>query len=438
MTRVDPAGANAPEEDTARREMTRDDARDADAESRRATDATTTRVVRVVSDSDDESVKEDIAEDDIAEDDIAEEDIAEEDIADASFSYADASFASDAPEEPRSVDAAPVPSPGPSSPDADDDDAHHHHHHHHHHRARPPRRSLGERSDVSISVSVSTSASSPRASATLVASPSSRVFLPPVSPPRAPRRPDSPAFDRGVPPLPPTPTARAPAAARRGGATSPKARSPPAKRSTTTTTRMNPVLARTAELARRRRDAARHPEKRTTTRSMAMERSSTEPSRTVPSPTRDYLRRAESHAAPTRRPRRATEAAAAADTSSSPPRRCVRVDLVSALPEFSAAVAAALAASGAKGYLVASDEAAEEADAANAPPKARVAVVADAPAVRAAAKPDSAYRPVPAHRTYAWYKHYGFAGKGAKTSWGYNPKREDIKARYDDVKGRGE
>ena len=438
MTRVDPAGANAPEEDTARREMTRDDARDADAESRRATDATTTRVVRVVSDSDDESVKEDIAEEDIAEDDIAEEDIAEEDIADASFSYADASFASDAPEEPRSVDAAPVPSPGPSSPDADDDDAHHHHHHHHHHRARPPRRSLGERSDVSISVSVSTSASSPRASATLVASPSSRVgALPPVSPPRAPRRPDSPAFDRGVPPLPPTPTARAPAAARRGGATSPKARSPPAKRSTTTT-RMNPVLARTAELARRRRDAARHPEKRTTTRSMAMERSSTEPSRTVPSPTRDYLRRAESHAAPTPRPRRATEAAAAAETSSSPPRRCVRVDLVSALPEFSAAVAAALAASGAKGYLVASDEAAEEADAANAPPKARVAVVADAPAVRAAAKPDSAYRPVPAHRTYAWYKHYGFAGKGAKTSWGYNPKREDIKARYDDVKGRGE
>ena len=427
MTRVDPAGANAPEEDTARDEVTRDDARDADAESRRATDATTTRVVRVVSDSDDESVEEEIA-----EDDIAEEDIAEEDIADASFSYADASFASDAPEEPRSMDAAPVPSPGPSSPDADDDDAHHHH------LARPPRRSLGERSDVSISVSVSSSASSPRASATLVASPSSRVgALPPVSPPRAPRRPDSPAFDRGVPPLPPTPIARAPAAARRGGATSPKAQSPPAKRSTTTTTtRMNPVLARTAELARRRRDAARFPEKRTPTRSKAMERSSTEPA-TVPSPTRDYLRRAESLAPPTPRPRRATQAAAAA-ADSSPPRRCVRVDLVSALPEFSAAVAAALAASGAKGYLVASDEAAEEADAANASPKARVAVVADAPAVRAAAKPDSAYRPVPAHRTYAWYKHYGFAGKGAKTSWGYNPKREDIKARYDDVKGRGE
>ena len=431
MTRVDPAGANASEEDTARDEVTRDDARDADAESHRATDATTTRVVRVVSDSDDESVEEDIA-----EDDIAEEDIAEDDIADASFSYADASFASDAPEEPRSMDAAPVPSPGPSSPDADDDDAHRHLHHHH--RARPPRRSLGERSDVSISVS--TSASSPRASATLVASPSSRVgALPPVSPPRAPRRPDSPAFDRGVPPLPPTPTARAPAAARRGGATSPKAQSPPAKRSTTatrTTTRMNPVLARAAELARRRRDAARFPEKRTPTRSKAMERSSTEPA-TVPSPTRDYLRRAESLAAATPRPRRATRAAAAA-ADSSPPRRCVRVDLVSALPEFSAAVAAALAASGSKGYLVASDETAEEADAANAPPKARVAVVADAPAVRAAAKPDSAYRPVPAHRTYAWYKHYGFAGKGAKTSWGYNPKREDIKARYDDVKGRGE
>ena len=109
--------------------------------------------------------------------------------------------------------------------------------------------------------------------------------------------------------------------------------------------------------------------------------------------------------------------------------------MVSALPEFSAAVAAALAASGAKGYLVAPDEEVEEANAAHASPKARVAMVADAPAVRSVAAPNSAYRPTPAHKTYAWYKHYGFAGKGAKTSWGYNPKRQDIKARYDDVKG---
>jgi hypothetical protein len=45
----------------------------------------------------------------------------------------------------------------------------------------------------------------------------------------------------------------------------------------------------------------------------------------------------------------------------------------------------------------------------------------------------SPYRTPPAHRTYAWYKHFGFAGKGAKTSWGFNPKREDIRRRYEEV-----
>ena len=400
MTPSEPAG-----EDTAR-DGTRDDVRDAVAESHRATDATTTRVVRVLSDSDDESVEEDIPEEDIPEEDIAEEDIAEEDIADASFACA-----SDAPEEPRSKDAAPVPSPGPSSPDAemDADDE------------RPPRRSLGERSDASISASISPAAASPRASATLVASPSR---TPPAS--------------RGVPEAPPSPVApvpvRAPAPARRGGATSPKAPSPPAKRAAaaTATARMNPVLAREAALARRRRDAALRPEKRATKATAKREgargsetaraetaRSSTDPEpATVP----------ESLAPP-------TPDSNSDSNASAPLRRRVRVDLVSALPEFSAAVAAALAASGAKGYLVAPDEEVEEANAAHASPKARVAMVADAPAVRSVAAPNSAYRPTPAHKTYAWYKHYGFAGKGAKTSWGYNPKRQDIKARYDDVKG---
>ena len=395
MTPSEPAG-----EDTAR-DGTRDDVRDAVAESHRATDATTTRVVRVLSDSDDESVEEDIP-----EEDIPEEDIAEEDIADASFACA-----SDAPEEPRSKDAAPVPSPGPSSPDAemDADDE------------RPPRRSLGERSDASISASISPAAASPRASATLVASPSR---TPPAS--------------RGVPEAPPSPVApvpaRAPAPARRGGATSPKAPSPPAKRAAaaTATARMNPVLAREAALARRRRDAALRPEKRATKATAKREgargsetartetaRSSTDPEpATVP----------ESLAPP-------TPDSNSDSNASAPLRRRVRVDLVSALPEFSAAVAAALAASGAKGYLVAPDEEVEEANAAHASPKARVAMVADAPAVRSVAAPNSAYRPTPAHKTYAWYKHYGFAGKGAKTSWGYNPKRQDIKARYDDVKG---
>ena len=425
MTRVDPAGANAPEEDTARDEVTRDDARDADAESRRATDATTTRVVRVVSDSDDESVEEDIPEEDIPEEDIAEEDIAEEDIADASFACA-----SDAPEEPRSKDAAPVPSPGPSSPDAemDADDE------------RPPRRSLGERSDASISASISPAAASPRASATLVASPSR---TPPAS--------------RGVPEAPPSPTSplvapvpvRAPAPARRGGATSPKAPSPPAKRAAaaTATARMNPVLAREAALARRRRDAARRPEKRATKATAKRDGArGSETARTEPE-RKSVDVRAIAEGRPSTDPEPATVPESLApptpdsnsdSNASAPLRRRVRVDLVSALPEFSAAVAAALAASGAKGYLVAPDEELEEANAAHASPKARVAMVADAPAVRSVAAQNSAYRPTPAHKTYAWYKHYGFAGKGAKTSWGYNPKRQDIKARYDDVKGRRE
>lgn len=41
------------------------------------------------------------------------------------------------------------------------------------------------------------------------------------------------------------------------------------------------------------------------------------------------------------------------------------------------------------------------------------------------------YAPVPTHRTYAWYKQFGFAGKGALSSWGYNPKRKDIQAMYE-------
>ena len=46
------------------------------------------------------------------------------------------------------------------------------------------------------------------------------------------------------------------------------------------------------------------------------------------------------------------------------------------------------------------------------------------------------YANVPAHKRYSWYKHYGFGGKGAKTSWGYNPKRGDIGARYESAKSQ--
>lgn len=48
----------------------------------------------------------------------------------------------------------------------------------------------------------------------------------------------------------------------------------------------------------------------------------------------------------------------------------------------------------------------------------------------AARGPASPYAPLPTHRTYAWYKQFGFAGKGASSSWGFNPKRADLFAAY--------
>jgi len=218
---------------------------------------------------------------------------------------------------------------------------------------------------------------------------------------------------------------------------------------------MNPVLARDERLARRRRDASRG------------DRRSEYPE--YPGGCEDLDEDLDLAALPARDETGATVpkgAAAKAKAKAKP--RLVRVDLQSTLPAFSRAVAAALAASGAtSGYVVEGDESAfpgnDDGASSSARASSRVVgasasasasgrkktLATTGPAVgasvstcdgagglsaaldeRARASP---YRTPPAHRTYAWYKHFGFAGKGAKTSWGFNPKREDIRRRYEEV-----
>ena len=108
------------------------------------------------------------------------------------------------------------------------------------------------------------------------------------------------------------------------------------------------------------------------------------------------------------------------------PARVVRADLRSGAPIFSRRAADALEASGARNVL-AEDE--------KASPARTACYVAVAEAGRggtylAARGPLSPYAPTPTHRTYAWYKQFGFAGKGAASSWGFNPKRADLFAAY--------
>ena len=102
------------------------------------------------------------------------------------------------------------------------------------------------------------------------------------------------------------------------------------------------------------------------------------------------------------------------------------MDVNSALPVFSAAVSRALASCA----VDSEDQRRYLSGGAKGNPKATVAMVEDVPALSAVQGPGTPYANVPTHKRYSWYKHYGFAGKGAKTSWGYNPKREDIGARY--------
>ena len=124
------------------------------------------------------------------------------------------------------------------------------------------------------------------------------------------------------------------------------------------------------------------------------------------------------------------------------PARVVRADLQSGAPIFSRRAADALEASGARDFLV-EDE--EDATTLRKQKQKRgpSCFVATAETARggtysAARGPLSPYAPVPTHRTYAWYKQFGFAGKGAASSWGFNPKRADLFVAYAKAKATRE
>jgi hypothetical protein len=112
------------------------------------------------------------------------------------------------------------------------------------------------------------------------------------------------------------------------------------------------------------------------------------------------------------------------------PARVVRADLQSGAPIFSRRAADALEASGARDFLVEDKE-----DKTIKKKRGPSCFVATAETERggtysAARGCSSPYAPVPLHRTYAWYKQFGFAGKGAASSWGFNPKRTDLFVAY--------
>ena len=118
------------------------------------------------------------------------------------------------------------------------------------------------------------------------------------------------------------------------------------------------------------------------------------------------------------------------------PARVVRADLRSGAPIFSRRAADALEASGARNVL-AEERGPSSAgeDPSGGTPAHTACFVAVAEPGRggvfsAARGPASPYAPLPTHRTYAWYKQFGFAGKGASSSWGFNPKRADLFAAY--------
>ena len=174
---------------------------------------------------------------------------------------------------------------------------------------------------------------------------------------------------------------------------------------------LNPVLARERDLTLRRRAASASPRQRETTSSRVDPSKPKRPGSARPSSTpRSHLEQP---------PRRAT----------TPERhrtgRAVKVDLITTLPSFTAAVDRAVAASSTAPHR-------------NAGPPASVRRVAIESVEDAVYGPPSKYRPAPVHKMYSWYKHYGFAGRGAKTSWGYNPKRVDIGERYAEVMGATE
>ena len=127
------------------------------------------------------------------------------------------------------------------------------------------------------------------------------------------------------------------------------------------------------------------------------------------------------------------------------PPRVVRADLVSGLPIFSKRVAEVMLDTGVTDFLVENKDgttsepsryASEKKTLKKSNPSCFVATAETGPggtylACRGSGSP---YAPIPTHRTYGWYKQFGFAGKGASSSWGHNPKRIDIQKKYDDAK----
>ena len=126
------------------------------------------------------------------------------------------------------------------------------------------------------------------------------------------------------------------------------------------------------------------------------------------------------------------------------PARVVRADLQSGAPIFSRRAADALEASGARDFLVEDEEDAttrrKQKQKQKRGPSCFVATAETARGgtYSAARGPLSPYAPVPTHRTYAWYKQFGFAGKGAASSWGFNPKRADLFVAYAKAKATRE
>jgi hypothetical protein len=114
------------------------------------------------------------------------------------------------------------------------------------------------------------------------------------------------------------------------------------------------------------------------------------------------------------------------------------VDLVSTLPSFSATVHRSVAGTGTDVTGAAPSDKYNTTSPVRGGLQACVRKVAAGPLEESIFGPASKYQVTPVHKTYGWYKHYGFAGRGAKTSWGYNPKRVDIGQRYREVKGAGE
>lgn len=210
--------------------------------------------------------------------------------------------------------------------------------------------------------------------------------------------------------------------------------SPPEQRKRTSSTHKrtplcskstNPVEARRVELALRRRDASVNAPRTPgevkaviTATASPKTKTKTKPSRQVP---RDR----------------------AGETVATAPPRVVKADLQSGFPVFTRRVGDALRGTGATDFFV--DQGDGTIASPDAPGKKKTLVKTSLCFVAVAENgrggvyhafkgSQSPYTQKPTHARYAWYKHFGFSGKGAVSSWGHNPKRKDITRAYEHAK----